>query len=141
MRIIRFIIWSAVLAVKATSLLTNSRRSSTSAGWLDHFDRGSGHGTDIFKSSSPDFNEETETVYGELLPSSLSALLAEPLIQIDSSDIMYDLGSGTGKIPAQFAFETACGRCIGVELGQRRHSIAVAALDSITRGSDTELAR
>ena len=30
---------------------------------------------------------------------------------------MYDLGCGTGKVVTQFAYETLCNSCNGIELG------------------------
>lgn len=66
--------------------------------------------------------------YGEIPAWSMSTVLAQMKDYVDGDDIMYDLGSGTGKIPAQFAFETKIGKCIGIELGDNRHRGAVASL-------------
>jgi hypothetical protein len=50
-------------------------------------------------------------------------------------DVMYDLGSGIGKAVIQFAYETKCGRCTGIELGVRRHMIATTVLEDIKLSS------
>ena len=52
------------------------------------------------------FNAQTEGIYGEMLPTSFRAILAEFLVRIDERDVFYDLGSGTGKVVAQMAYET-----------------------------------
>ena len=96
------------------------------------FTDGSGFGGDEFVATSrADVNPETEGTYGELLPEALRALFKEPIIQVANDDVVYDLGSGVGKIVAQFAFETNCRKAIGVELGKRRHELASEALSRI----------
>jgi SAM-dependent methyltransferase len=42
---------------------------------------------------------------------------------------MYDLGCGIGKIVTQFAFETNCKKCVGIELGTTRYEKSMVALD------------
>lgn len=107
--------------------------------YLEYFSE-SGFGDDKFtKSARKDFNSSIETIYGELLPSSLTALLSEPIVMINDDDIIYDLGSGTGKIVAQFAYDTPCKRAIGIELGERRHSVASSALQQLTDHNDPNL--
>lgn len=68
-----------------------------------------------------------EETYGEIEPRGLRVILDAIRGEIDSTDVMFDLGSGVGKVVAQFAFETECGRCVGIELGERRHKNAVRA--------------
>ena len=113
----------------------------TQTKWQSYFESCNGFGDDSFSSARTDFNAEVETLYGELLPSSLRALLSEKMIKIDEHDVMYDLGSGVGKVAAQFALETACGRCTGIELGERRHREAQAALASLLASGDPQLVR
>lgn len=72
-----------------------------------------------------------EETYGEIEPRGMRVVLDAVRDTIDSSDVMYDLGSGVGKVVAQFAIETKCGRCVGIELGERRHKNAVAAWNEL----------
>ena len=58
-------------------------------------------------------------VYGEILPKGIRKLYSKLDIQVN--DIVYDLGSGTGKVVLQFAIETAAGTCHGIEIGETRY--------------------
>jgi len=146
--------WQLFFAVAASShallrmpLRTNSPRTkrgacrlqAASSNWEKFFVDVDGFGKDEFvQSSRADINEASEGTYGELLPASLTALFNEPIIRIGEDDVVYDLGSGVGKIVAQFAFETECKRAIGVELGSRRHEDASTALARMVAAGDSD---
>ena len=62
---------------------------------------------EFLKDIAPVFEEEdfaaSEGTYGEILPSSLRRIVQEmDLIKLGPDDVFYDLGSGTGKVVAQF---------------------------------------
>lgn len=100
----------------------------------------SGFGTETFvETDSPTEVDASEGTYGELLPASLRQLLkgtsGGPVIKITPDDVVYDLGSGTGKVVAQFAFDTPCKQALGVEMGRSRHQQARLALSSCANGS------
>ena len=61
--------------------------------------------------------------YGEILPEAVSIMIS--LLEIDNSDVMYDLGSGTGKVPTQFYLESPVKKAVGVELGTHRFNISM----------------
>ena len=109
--------------------------------WLPRFDNSSGYDEDFILDESTSTKEsigEGDT-YGEILPSSMRVIINN-FMTLTSDDIMYDLGSGVGKIVAQFAYETECGKCIGIEIGELRHSEAVHVLKSLQQqGSDNSI--
>lgn len=72
---------------------------------------------------------EAET-YGEVLPEGIRNIINTQL-KLSSNDIFYDLGSGIGKTVAQFAYESVCGKCVGIELGESRHNQALQALGDL----------
>lgn len=41
---------------------------------------------------------------------------------------MYDLGCGTGKVVTQFAYESLCNSCNGIELGNNTTTIYITML-------------
>lgn len=91
-----------------------------------------GYGEDIFPNldrvtTDSSKNEYSETLYGELLPSSLHDIIKTYLNEIDENDVIYDLGSGLGKVVIQFALETNARKCVGIELGLRRHQASFEA--------------
>ena len=49
---------------------------------------------------------------------------------------MYDLGAGTGKVVTQFAYETICNSCNGIELGERRYKSSTNALKNMQNNGD-----
>jgi hypothetical protein len=68
--------------------------------------------------------------YGEITAQGLKDTIFSSY-EFYEQDVMYDLGSGIGKAVIQFAYETKCGKCIGVELGERRHMTAMSVLQDI----------
>ena len=68
-------------------------------------------------------------IYGEIIPKGIRRLYDK--IQLKENDVLYDLGSGTGKVPIQFAVETECNNNIGIELGETRHKASLRALDAL----------
>lgn len=79
-----------------------------------------------------------DPLYGELLPASVSALVA--WLGLGEDDVFYDLGSGTGKVVVQVAMSAPVARCVGIELSASRCRIARAALRR-ARQHDLVLAR
>jgi len=70
------------------------------------------------------------SVYGEVLPEGVQAVLdtIEAEMPLSSSDVFYDLGSGTGKVCVQVSLMTPCKKACGIELSETRHKHALRAL-------------
>lgn len=66
---------------------------------------------------------EDADVYGELRLDAIEALLSE--LRLDSSDEVWDLGSGIGKICLQVRLRSDAGHVVGVELSGTRHEEAL----------------
>ena len=68
--------------------------------------------------------------YGEVLPSSIEQHVI-PQLNLVNGDVVFDLGSGTGKIPLQIAFYSYFNginvKCKGIELSHERHMYAEQA--------------
>lgn len=96
--------------------------------YLDSFDEDiNGFGADYYKTTRLNGRDSINSLdiagtYGEVLDTSIRFILNQNLINLDSSDVFYDLGSGTGKVVAQFSYETNCFKSIGIELGERRYN-------------------
>ena len=73
--------------------------------------------------------------YGEITSSGIRNCLKR--LDIRENDIFYDLGSGTGKVVTQFAYETKCKSCNGIELGERRYRGSANALAAMQMNGDT----
>jgi SAM-dependent methyltransferase len=69
--------------------------------------------------------------YGEALPEGVDALRA--LLELGPDDVLYDLGSGTGRVVLQLGLTSAAGRLVGVELSPTRHEHAEAAAEALRR--------
>lgn len=67
--------------------------------------------------------------YGEIKPESLTTLLQE--LGITKDDVLYDLGSGTGKVVVQSCLEFPFKKVVGIELCQNRHEKATHALGQL----------
>lgn len=65
------------------------------------------------------------TIYGELLPESVTEILDK--LNIKKNDVFYDLGSGTGRICLQVYLEKDI-RCVGIEYVKPRYEIAEKSL-------------
>ncbi len=76
--------------------------------------------------------------YGEIEPASLQRLLA--WLAPTADDVLFDLGSGTGRLILQALCTTGVGRVIGVELCTYRHGIALAARRRLLERIAPELA-
>jgi precorrin-6B methylase 2 len=61
--------------------------------------------------------------YGEILPKSVSILLAD--LKLTEEDVFYDLGSGVGKVAVQVYLESPVKKSVGVELSPTRHNHAM----------------
>jgi hypothetical protein len=66
-------------------------------------------------------------LYGEITPTSVDKLLGH--LEIGADDVLYDLGSGVGKMIIQAAMTVPLRRCVGVELSEMRHEAAKRALE------------
>jgi riboflavin synthase len=69
--------------------------------------------------------------YGEALPEGVDALQA--LLELGPEDVLYDLGSGTGRVVLQLGLTSAAGRLVGVELSPTRHEHAQEAAAALRR--------
>jgi len=65
-------------------------------------------------------------LYGEITPASVDRLLSH--LGVGEDDVLYDLGSGVGKMVIQAAMTVPLRACVGVELSKMRHEAAVQAL-------------
>lgn len=59
--------------------------------------------------------------YGEILPSSLAQLIQK--LELTKNDILFDLGSGVGKVCIQVALSSPA-KAVGIELSKTRHKLA-----------------
>lgn len=64
--------------------------------------------------------------YGEIHPSAVERLLEH--LQLGKRDVLYDFGSGIGKVVLQVAMSEAVRRIVGIELVAGRHAIAERVL-------------
>lgn len=65
--------------------------------------------------------------YGEIRPAALARLL--DTLDLGVRDVLYDLGSGIGKVVVQAAMSVHVRRIVGVELVPSRHAIAERILE------------
>jgi precorrin-6B methylase 2 len=59
--------------------------------------------------------------YGEILPESLAQLIKK--LELTKKDVLFDLGSGAGKVCIQVAL-TSPAKAVGIELSSTRHALA-----------------
>ena len=78
-------------------------------------------------------------IYGEIVSKGIRRLFDK--IDLTEDDVLYDLGSGTGKVPIQFAVETPCKTNIGIELGETRHKASLRALESLKSSGKDDLVK
>jgi hypothetical protein len=64
-------------------------------------------------------------VYGEITLTSLDKLF--DFLKLKASDVLFDLGSGVGKVVIHTASVTPVKKAVGVELSKARHDDALAA--------------
>ncbi|MGE0144866.1 MAG: hypothetical protein AB7T19_16400 [Planctomycetota bacterium] len=88
------------------------------------------HGCEDGYAASADDRADLERVagsgaatYGEITARGVASLLT--WIRPTSRDVLFDLGSGTGRVVFQAAIESAVDRAIGVELSAARHHAAL----------------
>jgi hypothetical protein len=65
---------------------------------------------------------KSSPTYGEIRPAALARLLTS--LELQPKDVLYDLGSGIGKVVVQAALSVRVRRIVGVELVPSRHVIA-----------------
>lgn len=85
------------------------------------------HGISGFISYQPGEKETGEKskvflTYGEILYPSVNTII--DYIDIDENDILYDLGSGVGKVALQFFLKTPVKKACGIEASGARHQFA-----------------
>ena len=128
-------IWRAfsVLLLLNLTAQIEALSSVTKFEWKPYYETATGFGADYMidpkRKGLQSLGEAG--VYGEILPSSIKDIIDEMNLSFTPSDRMYDLGSGIGKVVTQFAYETACGHCTGIELGERRHKEGTEVLQSL----------
>lgn len=61
-------------------------------------------------------------LYGEIMPTAAEHLF--DYLQLDSKDVLFDLGSGAGKFVMHAAMTNKMRRCVGIELVKPRHRIS-----------------
>lgn len=69
-------------------------------------------------------------MYGEIMPTATMRLL--DYLDLKRKDVLYDLGSGVGKLIVYAAMTTEA-KCVGIELVEPRHRLAVEALEEARR--------
>ena len=100
--------------------------------WEAYYDGTTGYGQDTVadESSSNGLRQMGEEgTYGEILPASIRTIIN--LMDINANDSFFDLGSGTGKVAAQFAYESSCDTCYGIELGDNRFNESMKVLNAM----------
>jgi hypothetical protein len=70
-------------------------------------------------------------VYGELASKGLHRLLDH--LQLNKSDVFYDLGSGIGRVLIQVAMEVPLKKCVGIEVANSRFLHAQTILDRVQK--------
>src|SRR5690242_4084793 len=63
--------------------------------------------------------------YGEILHESVTRLF--PHISLNDQDVLFDLGSGIGKLAIQFFLQTNIKSCVGIEISSVLHAQALDA--------------
>ncbi len=76
--------------------------------------------------------------YGEVLPDAFTETIL-PFLALETSDVFYDLGCGTGKIVVQVALETHIRNANGIELMQNRVLEGERALKRLVTAYPEEL--
>ncbi|MCX7338048.1 MAG: methyltransferase domain-containing protein [Alphaproteobacteria bacterium] len=71
----------------------------------------------------------SKSTYGELLP--VGAIRAAKLLKIAPTDIVYDLGSGTGRALMMLYLVSSAKKYVGIEISKTRDDIAQEALKKL----------
>jgi len=74
-------------------------------------------------------NPEVKVIYGEVCGYEVDNLIKE--LNINESDVFYDLGSGNGHVCATVLFGSNCKKCVGIELSETRHNEGIRIKDLI----------
>ena len=72
------------------------------------------------------FDRRSSPVYGEIMPAATAQLLEH--LRLGSHDVLYDLGSGVGKLVLHAAMRCRLRQAVGIELVKPRHRMAEQAL-------------
>ena len=70
--------------------------------------------------------------YGEITSQALGKLIEHFQNNLSKSDVLYDLGSGIGKVATQVVLTTPA-RAVGIELSPTRHAIAANIKNELVR--------
>lgn len=73
---------------------------------------------------------QADYTYGEILLSSADILI-HSILNLSHNDVLYDLGSGTGKFTIQSFITSNITKAIGIELSPKRHCIALSTLSNL----------
>lgn len=74
---------------------------------------------------------KSSPLYGEIMPAAVGHLL--DYLRLGSRDVLYDLGSGVGKMVVQAALSVRTKKLVGIELVRARHEVAEAVLEEARR--------
>lgn len=69
--------------------------------------------------------------YGEMLYPSVNRLIE--CMDIDENDVMYDLGSGVGKVVLQYFLKTPVKKACGVEASETRNGYALQVFEQVRK--------
>ena len=67
-------------------------------------------------------NQNVFITYGEILPESVTKI--KNYLKINKDDVIYDLGSGVGKLCVQLFLQTDAKKVSGIEIVEKRHNSA-----------------
>ena len=124
-------------------IISSSSLSSSLSQWEHYFDKIDGFGADhVIEDADVSMNRgrrissmcKVAGTYGEIKSDGIRNAIKD--LDISKDDIMYDLGCGTGKVVTQFAYETLCNSCNGIELGERRYKGSTEALKAMQANGD-----
>jgi precorrin-6B methylase 2 len=73
-------------------------------------------------------SKDVHTTYGEITPTGVSTIIDK--LKINSRDVFYDLGSGTGRVCLQMYLDTRA-KCVGIESVPSRHDIAMQSANKL----------
>lgn len=70
--------------------------------------------------------KRSSPLYGEIMPAATDHLF--DYLELGKKDVLYDLGSGVGKMVMQAGLSRPLKRCVGIELVKPRHEVAIGVL-------------
>lgn len=120
--------------VSESSVITTSTTSTTSSSSPDRFNSTGSLLAAVYQEfSALGHNSDRELgaqgTYGEITYEGVDKMLG--FLRLESGDVFYDLGSGTGKVVMQAVLGSRASLGVGVELSENRHRLAEMALDRL----------